>query len=1133
MTALPNNTFDPIADATRQQQQAARVDRSVWVSASAGSGKTKLLTDRVLNLLLSGVKPEQVLCLTYTNAAAAEMAGRVSRRLAEWLRLGDAELRQALGNLGHANPDLGRARRLFCELADHPLGLQVSTIHSFCQRLLRRFPLEAKLPASFRVMEKDDSQQLLHEAQRQVLAELPPELRELFVWLADKVHDGAALGLLKTLLQDKLDKFQTCYEAYHEPAKLLEALSDVLGIMPDAGLADLDEILAFGADETALRQACAVLAASDSKTDIANAQVLQDWLDRPQERHSLFDEYQEIFLAQDKRKHLKIRARLATKQAAAALPALTAEAERVLELHHQQQAIHIRDNTRILFGVAALVWNRYAQLKQQSGQYDFGDLILKVSELLENPTDAEWIRCKLDQSVSHILLDEAQDTSPRQWGILNALTGDFFTGTGTHQTPPTLLVVGDDKQSIYSFQGADQLQFRRQQHGFQQRAAAAGQPFPTIDLNVSFRSTDVVLDLVDAVFRCDAARMGVSGTPLRHRAARMQQGGRVELWPLLHPDEADPTPWALPVSAVPSKSGEQQLADAIAARIRLWLDTGERLDSTGQPVRPDDILILLQRRPPLQRELLRALQQANIPVAGADRIRLTDHLAVRDMLALGRFLALPEDDYSLACVLKSPLCGLDEGQLFTLCHNRNGSLWQALRAAAKHDPQLAPVQDWLHHWLGRVGYLLPAELFGQVLASGARDKILKAMGPDALEPLQVFGDRVRQVCQNGASGLAQCLHALDADQSEMRREADTGGVRVMTVHGAKGLEAPIVFLPDTMKDPGYVSQKAQQDENLLLWLDNGLFLWAVEGKGHPAVQELQDRQRQRRLAESNRLLYVALTRAADRLYVCGIHKDPKKELPEHCWYQRIAAGFDALGDEVATEPAPSPFGQVHCLHRPASKRVDRAEAKTPPLPEVPIPDWLDRPAKWEEYIPITPAAADDGAAEPDGFFTPQTKGRDQGILLHLLLQKLPDEPPAHRQQRGLDWLQRARPDLDPAQAEKLVAQASQIITAPHLRDIFGNPGLAEVPLLGFDGKDPLAGRIDRLVFHSDQLILVDYKSDARPAKKPGDVRPVYLQQLGSYARILKDIYPNRTIRACLLWTADCTLMDIPLEMLIK
>ncbi|MEO5338808.1 MAG: UvrD-helicase domain-containing protein, partial [Magnetospirillum sp. WYHS-4] len=641
-------------------------------------------------------------------------------------------------------------------------------------------------------------------------------------------------------------------------------------------------------DDAGLRRASAALARG-GKGDVERALRLQTWLEAPPDlRPDLFGGHIQVFLT-DKGEP---RARLATKAVAEIDPQvpdlLQAEQARVHAVAERLKAIAVAEATAALIDLGAAILGAYREAKERRAILDYDDLILAARDLLGRDAGVTWVLFKLDGGLDHILVDEAQDTSPEQWEIVAALAGDFFAGETARPAHRTLFVVGDEKQSIYSFQGAHPEGFALWRDHFAARAKAAQERLVDVEMPESFRSTDAVLGTVDAVFSDAAARDGLlSGDkPIRHLWYRKGQAGLVELWPALVPEEVpEDDPWDAPLDQVSQDSPAARLADRIADTVKGWLDGGEMLLSKNRPVVPGDVMVLVRTRSPFVDRLVRGLKERGIPVAGTDRMVLTEQLAVMDLMALGRFVLLPQDDLNLAVVLKGPLIGLDEESLFDLAHFRKGSLWEELKARRADFPQ---AHGLLVDLLAQADATPPFEFFAHVLGrDGGRRRILARLGPDANDPIDEFLALALAFERDRVPSLQGFLHWLEAGRAEIKRDLEhgQGQVRVMTVHGAKGLQAPIVFLPDTCSLP------ARQREARLLWHLDGpepALLWPVRGDNETALcKNLREAARRRGDQEYRRLLYVATTRAEDRLYVCG--HEGKRGRAEGCWYDLVAA----------------------------------------------------------------------------------------------------------------------------------------------------------------------------------------------------------------------------------------------------
>ncbi|HXZ00806.1 MAG TPA: double-strand break repair helicase AddA [Stellaceae bacterium] len=1129
-------------DPGKRQQEAADVAASVWVAASAGTGKTKVLTDRVLALMLAGAPPSRVLCLTFTKAAAAEMANRINDRLSAWTVRDEGALAQELLALTGTMPkeeELRRARQLFARVLDAPGGMRIETIHAFCQSLLRRFPIEAGVSPHFAVMDERSAAEALAVARESVLAAarkggegtLAAALSEATRHVGERGFD-ALMGALA------LERARLARSLARGGERFADALARALDVNPDLGedaiVAGASAEVAF--DGAALRRAAAALLRG-GVTDQRAGRCIADWLAASVEERALtIEDYLPAFFTKEGER----RAALMTKKLAAEEPsaaqALAAEAERLEQMKSARAAASLFAATLALARLGEALLDAYERHKDARALLDYDDLVLKTRDLLQRPGVAPWVLFKLDGGLDHILIDEAQDTNPEQWEVVQALADEFFVGEGARAERRTVFAVGDAKQSIYSFQRADPREFLRLRDYFAKRVAAARQRWKSVDLDISFRSTDAVLAAVDAVFARAEASDGVAldGAPIHHLPFRERHAGLVELWPAVEPDRApDASPWEPPLEQRRQRAPQALLAQAIAAEIRGWLERGERLAARDRPVQAGDVMVLVRRRGAFVGELVRALKQVEVAVAGLDRMLLTDQLAVQDMMALGQFLLLPEDDLTLATVLKGPLFGFDEAQLYDLAFPRRGSLWRELRRRGGERQDFADAAARLGALLARADFVPPYELFAEVLgALGGRRAALARLGPEAQDPLDEFLSLALAYERMHGPSLQGFLHWLATGETEVKRDLEQRGrneVRVLTVHGAKGLQAPIVFLPDTLQVPRQALP--------LLWTERGLPLWrAHEGCDAPALQAALAEARRRREAEYRRLLYVALTRAEDRLYICGWHNRQKPA--ELCWYHLVARGLAAAPGAEAVELAPGGGlwrGRGLRLATPQRATPDRSER----LPELagragPLPAWAQAPPPPEPtpprpLAPSRPGSADPAARSPLG--AEEGAGLLRGRLVHRLLQSLPDLPPAARGAAARRFLALPVHGLSPAQQEALAAETLAVLDHPDFAPLFAPGSRAEVPVVALIGGKALSGQIDRLVVSEGAVMIVDYKTLRPPPRAEAEVPAPYLDQLAAYRAAMAAIYPGRAIRCALLWTEGPRLMPVSAALL--
>ncbi|GGF28893.1 double-strand break repair helicase AddA [Aliidongia dinghuensis] len=1130
-------------DPTKVQQLASDGRASVWVAASAGTGKTKVLTDRLLNLLLADTPPSRLLCLTFTKAAAAEMANRLNERLSGWATETDARLRaDVAGLIGEAERNvppemLDRARRLFARVLDTPGGMRILTIHAFCQSVLRRFPLEAGLPPQFEVMDDRSATELLEEARLGVLTAARAAADDLGAALDEVTRHAGELAfaeLMQALTTERGRLAQLIAEA-GGLAPYLEHLHRRLGVAPgeteESAVAAACREAAF--DGAGLRHATEALNGG-SKTDAARGACLAAWLGDPEGRPARFADYAAAFLTAEG----EPRKTLATKAVLTADPrignVLAAEQARIKRVRDRLAAVVVARASAGLARLAAGFLDAYEAEKRRRGLLDYDDLILATRDLLDRPGIAPWVLFKLDGGIDHILIDEAQDTNPDQWRVVEALAAEFFAGEGAAPPVRTIFAVGDAKQSIFSFQRADPQEFLRMQRHFARRVTEADRLWREVPLQVSFRSTAAVLETVDAVFALDEARAGVAldGALIQHTPFRAGHAGRVELWPALKPDDdEEEEPWAEPVEQRAIEAPRGRLARRIAATIAHWIRTGEPLPARGRPVRAGDVLILVRRRGGFVTELVRELKQAGVPVAGADRMVLTAQLAVMDLVALGRVLLLPDDDLTLASVLKSPLLGLDEDALYRLAHGRDGSLWQALATA--DEPAMVVARDTLGRLLARADFVPPHRLYAEFLgAGGARRRLIGRLGPEAADAIDEFLAQTLAYERAHVPSLEGFLSWLERGEADIKRDLDQGGrdeVRIMTVHGSKGLQAPIVFLPDTVQAPVQLPP--------LLWpAGAGLMLWRpAKGAGELMSEAARSAARARRDEEYRRLLYVALTRAEDRLYVAGWRG---KRDQAGSWYDLIDAGLAHIGrvEAVAGPPGHEPFPKcwVHDTPQSAPARADtrptEAALSDEALPDFALRPRPDEPSPPRPLVASRPSEAEPAATSPLGPGN-DSRGNDtrrfqRGLLIHRLMQSLPDLTEAAREPAARRFLAQPAHGLDPAEQNAIARETLAVLRHPEFGPLFGPGSRAEVPVVGLVDGRALNGRIDRLVVTAEAVMIVDYKTNRPPPVEAAAVAPAYVEQLAAYRAALALIYPGQRIRTLLLWTDGPRLMEI-------
>jgi ATP-dependent helicase/nuclease subunit A len=1124
-----------IPDPIKQVQiEASDPAASAWVAANAGSGKTHVLAQRVIRLMLHGADPAKILCLTFTKAAAANMANRIFGTLAAWVALDDAALDDAIEGIEGEPPDRRRrerARRLFAQALDTPGGLKVQTIHAFCTRLLHQFPFEADVAARFAVLEERAENDLLARLRLAVLldAAAAPEsalgraLATAITVAADRTFAEAvdeAIGA-----RDKL----TAWVAH---AGSIDAAMSELSLLLDVGPRDtVNEIEAEMIDGPILPPtdwpSAAEVLGRGSTSDRERAENLA--AAAAAAGTTRVDRYLQVFLNADETP----RQRLVTKATQTNAPALAArlceEQKRLAGLVARRRAVRARERTAALVTVADAVLGRYRAEKDRRGLLDYDDLIDKTLALTSK-VDAAWVHYKLDLGIDHVLIDEAQDTSPKQWEIVKRLAAEFTAGEGARTVRRTVFAVGDEKQSIFSFQGAAPGEFAAARLHFQRAHRETELDFVPCRFSHSFRSGANVLRAVDTVFarREIFESITTDADGITHSALPGAAPGLVEIWPLIEAEKrAEIEGWDAPFDQVSDENPHMKLAKRIAGQVTALRARG---------CRPGDVLVLVRQRGPLFDAIIRTLKNAGIPVAGADRLVLTEHIAVMDLMVLADALLLPDDDLALATALKSPLFGFDDAQLFEIAYGRTTSL----RAALAGNPKFAETAARLDMLAQAARRDTPFAFYARLLgAQQGRRKILSRLGSEAADALDEFLNLALAYEASETPSLQGFVAWLRAATTVVKRDMDVAReeVRVMTVHGAKGLEAPVVILADTTtrpagpRDPRLLAlprpRAAPGTPDCLVWAG------AMQTDAGP-MAEARTRARAAVADEYRRLLYVAMTRTAEHLIVCGAQGLNGK--PRECWYDLVR---DTLWEAAIEGPADHGNGPVRRWYKTPAIARAAAAAAAEVLP-IEIPDWLTRPAPSESVSvrAVTPSSAFAGAlppAHPDHSNAAQRQALARGRIVHRLLQGLPDIPPERRMTAARRHLAGAA-DFSEAEREAMIAEAMALLDHPVFAPLFAPGTRAETPIVGRiarAGRPALivSGQIDRLAVTPGAVLVADYKTDRPAPRRREDVPPAYVVQLALYRAVLRQLYPDRQVRAALVWTATPELMELPAAVL--
>jgi len=1150
-----------IPDETRRQQsRASDPGTSAWVSANAGSGKTHVLAQRVIRLLLDGVDPSKILCLTYTRAAASNMANRIFETLAKWTRLPDDGLAEAIAETDGGMLSASRlreARRLFARALETPGGLKIQTIHAFCEAVLHQFPLEANIAGHFQLLEGSTEAALMAEARRDMItgaAGGDAALAEAFAHVLFLGNEFGLDGLLEEIVRNREGLRRFIGEISDGSPRFAE-LFEEFGF---AGTDDEASIAAGvwplpGFDPGELRMLLRIAEEEDAKFVLRNISLGVERALSENDPVLRLEHLCEGFLKAGG--DLYDSGRAFTNAMRARLPDLgeryQAAAETIVAAADRLALFRSLVATRAALVIADWLIARYEQLKAARGFLDFNDLIERTIRLLSRSDAGAWVQYKLDRGIDHILIDEAQDTSPDQWQVVKKLAEEFFAGFGVREhVNRTIFAVGDEKQSIYSFQGARPEEFDINGHELSARVIAAERRFERVRLQRSFRSTGDVLSAVDLVFSREAVRQGLTRDPetIEHKPIREGAPGYVEVWPTIGETAVEqPEDWRVAIDHASQPA--VQVAEAISERIEQWIDAGEIIEGTGKKLTAGDVMVLVRKRGSFVHALSRSLKNRHIPVAGADRLRLQDHIAVKDLMALGRFVLQPEDDLSLASLLKSPIFGLSEEALFALASGRERkvSLFDRLEERARTDEVLGRILQQLLEWRAEADFKPVFEFYATVLArDGMRGKMIARLGHEAGEILDEFLGFCLDGEKTGLPGLEAFLATLERAGPEIKREMDQtrDEVRIMTVHAAKGLEAPVVFLVDGGNAPfsrSHLPRLIPFAPSQGAWRGNG-YIWRTGcGTSNDFLKQLEAEAARKAEEEYRRLLYVGMTRAEDRLIVCGYYgKKPPGELT---WHRIVRDALAGAGCGERPSPFESSDEPIYRYCVTAGSVLSGAEAGGNGA----TPERLVKPEKLMKPLPVVQRLprplAPSGASvlieddcetpirsSPVLSGQPPSLALERGTVMHRLLQILPQLAIETRKDAAERYLSRVGAKWPDAERQRALDAVFRILEDDRFSPLFAEGTRAEVSIMGtlaIRGKErAISGKIDRLTVADNAVLILDYKTNRVPPAGLSEVPEAYILQMGLYRELLKPLYPGKSVEAALLFTEAPDLIPL-------
>jgi len=1134
-----------------RQNSASNPKHSVWVSANAGAGKTHILVERIIRLLLPPYNclPHKILCITYTKAAATEMTQRLFQRLGSWISKSDADLCAEMTLMMGKKPtsqDIITARRLFAKALEAPGGLKIQTIHGFCEHILRRFPVESGFPKDFSLLSDSELRQFYLNA-LESLARHSIQHRESALYQAFKgVSEVYNFETLIDLLISSR-KIYALMEQENLPFWDADRLADYLSLPPYTASEDIFDSFCDLIDDVQISSLVSALE-SGSKNDITRAQNLKHIQIQGYDKMPLW----QAFFLNTKQDAMLSKSRFVTKKIQENFPDLTEYLYTLYDqfsqcwIHHK--GFSVFNLTKNVSLILLAVYEFVDQQKSEQNVCDFDDIILRTRNLLSNADIAPWVLWKLDGGIHHILVDEAQDTSAEQWDIIRALSQEFFAGEGAQSNHRTIFAVGDEKQSIYGFQGAAPDKMTENATYFADATQYAGTPWTVEYLRGSFRSSPAIMAFVDHVFQQEATSGVLFGDieKIEHYAVANAGPGYIEIMPPILPQEHDiQNAWDSPLDAPTETSAAATNARNIALKIQEILQSSDNLPSTGKPAEPKDIMILLQRRDNTMRHLTRELKNLKIPVSGLDRIDLLQEIAVLDLLAVIDFTLFPDDDLTLAQILRSPLCTITEEDLFDLSYNRSGKLWLSLSLRYHENTRFQEAYEFLSALLKRSDYESPFDFLSFILENyEGRKKFISRLGTDCIDALDELLNKALDFVMHHSPSLQKFVHFIRASGGSQKREIDSSHnqIQMMTIHGSKGLEAPIVFLPNCCDMPRI---NADLYKRFILTPDY-IPIILKDGAQHPAIQSQKDFLKKKDEDENRRLLYVALTRAKDQLFISGkLRKSSKSEpkIPENSWYDYCVKGILKLEDYQEITHDDTYFSSYiyqdnQVEERKSQKISPQVTEKSPKLSsevsseKKQLPAWaLKSPFNHHTHREknfIAPSAALGQSAD-----TINMQAKQRGIIIHKLLELLVNIKPQERRQAADRFLNN-NVRLSQDRTDYMI-EVFNIINHPEYSILLDPNGFSEVPIVGNISKaDNLAisGQIDRLVITSDKVLIADYKTD-RYLTDISKLSRKYILQMALYKEALQTLYPHKNIECYIIATAAPQIILLPNDILAE
>lgn len=1095
---------DNLAQTIKLQQLASNPQNSAWVFASAGSGKTKVLTDRVLRLLLDGVKPDKILCLTFTKVAATEMQNRINQRLADFVLFDEEKLQSELFNLSGISPDsrlIKKARTVFAEILDCENKIKIQTIHSFCQGILRIFPFEAKINPNFELLEESQEKLLLQKAQKEVLrqATTNPQLRNLVIKINSQLHEESFLELILELLSKK-EKLTELKEKFLSIDNIIAEIFAKFGAKINHDDSAIFNDFLATINKTDLLKLCAALDESALVTNKKIADKIRSFLLTPQLKN--FTNLRSAFFT-EKDEIRKINGKIL--EDPYFFKVFDVHVFLIKNFIEALNAYKNCDNTALLLRFTDQILENYTQLKKQNAVLDYDDLINETSKLLSNPNFADWVKMKMDGLFDHILVDESQDTNHQQWNIVKSLTDDFFSGIGASNKDRTIFIVGDEKQSIYSFQGAEANISEEIFSYFSEKLRDHPTQFHKIDLSNSFRSLPIILDAVDTVFSGENEKSAITRVSdfKGHKAIRLGTG-YVEIWPQIRSKKREKIveknyDWQLDFNEQESHTENDFLAEIIAQKIKNWVENRRVLNGRQKPLEYSDFMILLRRRTDgFDKKLGNVFHKYRIPFGSSGKIKFSENLLIQDLIAASIFATSPHDDLNLAALLKSPLFSVSEEELLEICNFKNQyqtTIYKALQRIEKFNLIFFTLAELVK----KSQEVNCFEFFYFLLSEQNRQKILTHFGSQAAEILDKFLLKTFDFCHNISPHLQKFLDficKLDPEISLPIEKANQ--VIITTIHSAKGLQAPIVIIPDCCFD----TNKLRSTKEKISWIDN-LPIWCAAKADETALIKIARHEKKNNAkAENLRLLYVALTRAEDELYIAGSGNSSDSE----CWYDLVKNRLrEKSKSEKFLNSATEKFGAEKFEIVDETLQIGVQELN---YDNAVVTKNSAKPQKITKNI--VPEIYKNVTSQPAPIL--QNQGLNKGKVIHKILEIFGKNYSADK-----NWLAELAEKILAKEENLTIEEKNDIrdksllfLNSEQFDKIFSGKIKCEVEISG----NHQIKRIDLLIEKENEVLIIDYKSDET---LPKAAPPQYLSQLQNYRNLVGKIYPHKKISSAILW----------------